>query len=33
MEYDGTKGKERIEFYKCKTVERKTIEEENTDGQ
>lgn len=25
--YDGTKGKERLEFYKCKAVERKTIEE------
>ena len=28
MEYDGTKGKERLEFYKCVTVARKTIEEE-----
>ena len=26
MEYDGTKGKERLEFYKCKTVERKIKE-------
>ena len=32
MVYDGTKGKERIEFYKCKTVERKIIEEEKKDG-
>ena len=28
MTYDGTKGKERLEFYKVKTVERKTIEAE-----
>ena len=26
--YDGTKGKERLEFYKEETVENKTIEEE-----
>ena len=32
MEYDGTKGKERLEFYKCETVERKIIEEEKKDG-
>ena len=33
MEYDGTKGKERLDFYKVVTVERKTIEEEKKDGQ
>jgi hypothetical protein len=31
MAYDGTKGKERLEFYKCVTVERKIIEEEKKD--
>ena len=31
MEYDGTMGRERLEFYKCVTVERKIIEEEKID--
>ena len=29
--YDGTKGKERLEFYKDETVEAKIIEEEKID--
>ena len=31
MTYDGTKGKERLNFYKVKTVERKTIEEKTNE--
>jgi hypothetical protein len=29
--YDGTKGKERLEFYKEETMENKIIEEEKID--
>ena len=32
MQYDNTKGRERLEFYKCETVERKTIEKEKKES-
>jgi hypothetical protein len=31
MQYDSTKGKERLEFYKEETMENKIIEEEKKD--